>query len=835
MDEFTTFLSIAKKEDRIIHLKNLKRVKKSFTLCEAKDLLALNLEIDEKTLILELVSADNNLEFELFITDQCRIWDQNLSSIALLQWAKKSKRHLWHRILTLVNFEHTPQRIKYTILLLTPYVGGRKLLEIFAQKSDLHDMSPAFHSLLLKRSIQWNFHHPKFLEIVVSNLKDLDQDEWPQKKSLVSALCWLRHFDYEFLNKIYQSPHVQQLWKEVIKTLILTDSVDKDIEKKLAEKLTNEEDNFPIEEINLYWPLLWQRNHLSTDLLYKIVLASTQHPEFFNNNDLQILDWIGGVTGEQFIALMEKVTNETEFLQFSTIINGYLDENSQKKLTKEIEKFYTNSIDKKKFIDHLDISLQKTAIKHTKKGAIALPSVHEQIINEQIALETSNYDFSFKFHSISVDDNFKGTTQSEKSRHQFFNLVYRKVLPKDGSKYSDDFWGGLTKAWVNPSSTPLSELAIIARQQPALVQVCYLKVLGRYVGDDEAALKILDFIRSDDPIFLSEIIRSLSQIGTPRALQELLALLTRPNITLPLQIEICEAIRLKNLNKLQDELKSTILDIETKMKNDEQIGSQYREIYESLSSLINVIYEQNKDVDIDVENGVTELQNSQEIDASLCKRIPQFNELSGEVKRALRTSQFFYQQISNIESNFAIDLSPVIDMQYKALELLFRERFENICHKIISNGLLQQKLDIIGYARPIPKLMDEFENYINNLPIINEVPYFSKFKLRKLLRGICMFRPGKRFTLDGIKAFSLFFLTFGRKKCKFHLDGLCNLGFNTDHDLFKFCSDLHIFQDFRNRAAHEGFRPEARNDIEGIWQRTSNIIGIVLSIEVTKE
>lgn len=163
-------------------------------------------------------------------------------------------------------------------------------------------------------------------------------------------------------------------------------------------------------------------------------------------------------------------------------------------------------------------------------------------------------------------------------------------------------------------------------------------------------------------------------------------------------------------------------------------------------------------------------------------------------------------------------------MQYKAMELLFRESFEDHCSKIIHRGVLQRKLDVIGYARPIPRAMDDFEHYIASLPIVRDIPFFSSFKLRKMLLAICQFRPGRRFTLDGLKAFALFFLCFGRSDCKFGLQGLLETPYKTDTELFEFCKTLHIFQDFRNRAAHEGFHPDASNDIDGIWRHTAEIV-----------
>jgi hypothetical protein len=102
-----------------------------------------------------------------------------------------------------------------------------------------------------------------------------------------------------------------------------------------------------------------------------------------------------------------------------------------------------------------------------------------------------------------------------------------------------------------------------------------------------------------------------------------------------------------------------------------------------------------------------------------------------------------------------------------------------------------------------------------------------------MLRAICQFRPGRRFTLDGLKAFALFFLCFSRSQCNFGLAGLFPLGFDSDQDLFQFCKSLHVLQDFRNRAAHEGFHPDAANDIDGIWRSTAEIVQTVFSTKKT--
>ncbi len=128
--------------------------------------------------------------------------------------------------------------------------------------------------------------------------------------------------------------------------------------------------------------------------------------------------------------------------------------------------------------------------------------------------------------------------------------------------------------------------------------------------------------------------------------------------------------------------------------------------------------------------------------------------------------------------------------------------------------------------------MQSFEDYIADLSIINTIPYFSKFKLRKMLRAICMYRPGKRFTLDGPKAFALFLLVTARKSCPYSLEKIFDLYFFTDLELFDFVKQVHSLQDSRNRAVHEGLTWEAREEIDNMRKQSYSIIDTCLKIEM---
>ncbi|MCX6132028.1 MAG: hypothetical protein NTX25_23595, partial [Proteobacteria bacterium] len=252
------------------------------------------------------------------------------------------------------------------------------------------------------------------------------------------------------------------------------------------------------------------------------------------------------------------------------------------------------------------------------------------------------------------------------------------------------------------------------------------------------------------------------------------------------------------------------------------------ELRDAISSLL-VIDDSSKPMTVVPTQSLT--PTTFDLDRMLSDKIERYEQLSSEVKRALRTAQFFHLQVEAAGDKLGtIDLSPAIDMQYKALELSFREKFEQHASDLIRQGILQRKLDVIGYARPIPSAMDDFENYIEHLPVINSIPFFSRFKLRKTLRAICQYRPGKRFTLDGLKAFAIFFICFSRSDCRYGLGKLFPIQQLSTEELFNFCKELHVFQDFRNRAAHEGFHPDASNNLDSIWRSTASIIQVMFVI-----
>ena len=368
----------------------------------------------------------------------------------------------------------------------------------------------------------------------------------------------------------------------------------------------------------------------------------------------------------------------------------------------------------------------------------------------------------------------------------------------------------------------LNTLSIEAKKNSGIYTLEYIKLIGNF-ETDQAVLKLLDYIRSEDEDEINAVIDGLCRIKTERAAQELVSILTRSNSTLIQKLKISQNLKDLPISNLENELRSTIKDLERSTQSATQ-GSLSFELLDNLKELIGTV----ATTKIEVAHHDDQQKN---FDSRLAAIIPQFNNLSSDVKRALRTAQFFEQTAQNSQLAGDIDMSPQIDMQYKALELFFRENFEEAVNQALGTGTIQRRLDVIGYARPIPEAMEKFEHYLSTLPVINDIPFFSQFKLRKLLRSVCQLHSRKRFTLDGLKAFGLFFLAFSRKDCPFKTEQLLKLDFKSDLQLFEFCRDLHTFQDARNRAAHEGFHPNLKNDQAQLWVKTANIIATASMIK----
>lgn len=796
------YLKSRERANRLDILEKLAKAKTTIPIDLVDDLLELGISDTEKHKLISLVDTSDNLAFEHFITRNFPLWDQELAATGLRLWASASNNLMWYRFPELAKSNIISQRVLYTMLDTAYHSGGIKIIEAIVSRDDLFEYSQAFHALLLWRSIQWNFHSSTLDDIAVEIYKSSHNSIHPENKAALTSVIYLRKFAPQKLTPstseaTNKTPLDEITWNLGLKT---SDSKSKlsAYKKLLAKPPKTNLDKKIIDS----WPCMWDRHELSgeeirfaVDSLHKSKSISW---EFFS-----------GCSVGALIDCLEGMEDTTTLCWAITTFYGLLDRKSmttliKQKSTKLKQRKETSGLPE--YITHLLID--KNHVTDLDTAAV--------IAEQNAILEGKTPQKWVEFFSQSQDS-------ESQNRKAFFDLFYRATETE--TNLSDDIWSELIKSCKTPSEDQLDQLSEKARQLDGVYRLCYLETLGKFKNIDRAALKTLDYIRTKEEDELRAIIKALHGIKTPRSAMEMINILTRPNITAILQIETCQLLQTHDLTSLQKELRSALHDLKQSGSN----ASHTNELTDALSALLHTEPAEIKTIEKAIKIPVNSAKD-QDLNQALNARIQNFNALSSEVKRALRTAQFFHNQVISTSDIDSIDLSPVIDMQYKALELLFRESFEDVCSVLIHNGTLQRKLDIIGYARPIPKAMDEFEAYISKLPVIQNIPFFSKFKMRKMMRAICQFRPGKRFTLDGLKAFAIFFICFGRQQCRYGLNNLFDLGYNSDAELFEFCKSLHILQDARNRAAHEGFQPDASNDIDGIWLQTAGIIANVFQL-----
>lgn len=394
-------------------------------------------------------------------------------------------------------------------------------------------------------------------------------------------------------------------------------------------------------------------------------------------------------------------------------------------------------------------------------------------------------------------------------------------------------WGSIIRA-LHMQSTQLED-ADSASQQFAMetqlkesmrtakhVEKRWIARALAHLGSEES-VKVLLYqgLQHIDSEFVSHTIRELLPSSHPRAQQALIRCVGRNAISDELKLNILEDISIHNPNEILQELRT--LEI---LRLPQHIDDAVRDAVGRVAALLDEKDNSGSEV---LEKKIVRM-DGQDVDSTIRSLLSNSELLNVDARSALRTAEMILLQ-SRGWTQGGMDLSPIVNMHCKAVELVLRDTFEPHTDALLRKGQLSRKLDILGYARPIPEKMQIFEDSLANLPVIKTIPYFSKFKLRKMLRGVCLFRPGKRFTLDGPKAFALFFLVTSRQSCFFGLEKMLPLGMSSDVELFEYIKLIHSLQDSRNRAVHEGLTWEAKDEIESMRAQAFKVIEISLKLK----
>ena len=695
-DSLEDYFGEAESTKRIEILDRMRENEQWVPLGVACDLMNMKLSDHEKMSLIRAVSNKQNLAFEDFLTRNISHWNQNVASAALWEWAVRSSCVLWHRTLPLSSDPHLSQRVSYTLLDLAWFGGGARIVENFASWDNLSDLSPAFLSLLYFRALQWGVHTEKLESIAIESIKTPHAPGRSLDKTEPYFLAYLYRFAFKKVEKMptdhkltgiltqyhgaVKDEIVSRLRINAIEELSASKRITKTLEPKVLQS----------------WPMIWERHLLSPEAVAWIWNGLSKGK--FTRIENESWEFFAGISSQTLIESLDKTSDSDSFLIGLAVCGNLIHSNDHPALLDLMKSRIQNSENPANILSRLPQRFS-TLLNSNPKGN----SAFDRVLKEQNLALTKATAFSFTNLGSNQQETEEGTTESQE-RQAFFDLAYRRKTVDPARFKGDGFWASLIQAWHHPKPEQLDSLSSLARQAPTIFQLCYIDTLGRFKGIDNAALKLLDYIRSREEDVLRATIYALAGIGTNRAHQELVAFLTRPNVSFDLQMEITQALQEADLSMLQAELRSAINDLEFVNSTDNSMW----ELREAISTLLTV-----SDIAEPEKEGPDKTQSrptTENLDMRLSKRIDDYHLLSGEVKRALRTAQFFHLQVEKSGNLKTIDLSPAIDMQYKALELSFREKFESATGQLIRQGVLQRKLDVIGYARPIPRAMDEFEH-----------------------------------------------------------------------------------------------------------------------------
>jgi hypothetical protein len=772
--ELEIFLHTDKSTERVKVLDSWKSSKIGLPASVVQRLLELQAPESEIISGFEACIPSDKPSFELWVTGEFLKWNQNIAAASLRAWARTTDGILWHRLLPILAAPELPQRIRYTILEIAPLCHGYEITQATLNNCSWENLSPAFQALVFERSLQFDINSERLTTQAKIVFKNSSAGSHLDQKALIPAYTYLMRYNDKEMSKIILSlPHT--IWTDLIKVTFEAHNRRKTAISRLEKMIAKKDAKL---SIAAELPPLWSRAEISKEIVTGLL----------NSCELRFNDLAGIPRGEIIAGIKQSTCKGPSAKMVITHVP-----------------LETVPLDCVSHESDFSRSYETTMFPLLAAARIKACSGKLAITADQIS---------------STDQFIKKTYESADLEHPHTDLIepskHNELPPTNDD---NNIWRTLEFAQKEPEGMDLHKLSTECRKYKGLVHLAFIKVMSKMPNRDDAVLKLLDYIRSDDESILRAVVHALSSINSPRSHLELIAMLTRPNSTLVVQQDIVAALARKDLSSLQKELRSAIQDLKTPPN----VDNPMIQIKDELSALLSTtstsmeIHEPQNSTNVPIIDNLN-------LDHELSGMIPNYKVLSSEVKRALRTALFFNKTATNSSHASSIDLSPVIDMQYKAMELLYREFFEDMVSQSLQSGSIQRKLDIIGYARPIVRQMDEFEAYISSLPIIRDIPFFSKFKLRKMLRAMCQFEPGRRFTLDGLKAFGLYFFIFGRQNCRAGLAGIINLGASDDGELAELCKELHVFQDFRNRAAHEGFHPNASNDIHGIWRTSASVV-----------
>lgn len=781
VDAIGRYLGSRGSRERLSILKKIRAMGISLPLPLVFDLLCLDLPLAERAALLDAADgSDPELLEELLTRDLLRV-DQHLAILALEAWHRRTERRLWRRLLELPR-ERLPVRVMSFCLEHAWSLGGRPLLEHLMPSSGLEagggdgqsdhgsaveELAGATQALLLRRLTQWSLHGDAAMEMAERLVLRTLEAGCPSSPATVFASEYVARFEPENLYHLVSGPVSPRLWADHLLGLYQQTVTLEALAARLAGLLASPpaDDAAFYREFFALWPPVWLRHLLPHALIAEALAAVLARPVEAHG----ALPGYRAVTWELFAGIPAPVL--------------------------------------------------AAAVAGLKANALAQAA--RSLLGSLLA--ESGAEAGRRASRPLVSD--------DPARSDLIGALFR-----DGEATArvdqKDPWSVMLAAFRQPGSVKPKALLAAGRKLPAVYAQCLFRVIERHAGCDELMPALFDQIDTQEPGEQLALAQALAGLGTPRALALAVSSIGRSSVGLAVKLEICQLLLDKDLGAQQAELRQMIAGLE---RQTAPLSFRERELADALKSLL--VASPGPASGGDGAGASTRRQAStpaasgQSLDAEVRVYVPRFDDLPLESQRALRMGRLILRTVNGKLPGGeglavgAIDVSPLVDLQYKSLEIFFRAHAARPILELIQapGGALQRKLDLIGYGRPGSGRVDAFEAYLMGLPVVADIPEFSHFKLRRVLTAIASHRPGKRFVLDGLKAYAVVYLTFGRQGCDYGLHGLLPTGFATERELLEFCRDLHILHAIRNQTAHEGLTGHRIHEAEALWHLTGSI------------
>ena len=810
-DFVTEYLQGGHSDKRLQVLRNMRRADQTLNLPLVDDLLCVELPEAEKRFLLRVADSSDATYFEDFLTRSLLFWDQNLAANALHTWRRSTDQKLWGRLLHVLDQDNIPQRIYYILLDYAWYAGGKFFLQSAVTVPSVEEFSEKTVALLFHRLVQWNLYDPEIMHLAEKMAVKTLETPFPTGSALPFAMEYLARFKPEQLTNLLNNPAGHKAWGDVVKSF----SMNRASFDLICEQLEKFLDQAPEDPMAFYleffalWPPCWLRFRLPETLVQKALLAvlSRPLPQELPTPPGPALNWefFAGVPEDCLVDILLKVTDPEPLVKACQILGSLLPIPFAGPLAEHIVGCGKEA--------GRDLWQEIPGRLHFQWGkpSKAKPKVIKSPKEMKAAFLKK---CGLKDPYVAIDP-----TVDDPKRQAFFDLAYRGRTGSD-EPLGDNPWTILSHGLRQPDKADRGQVCRTGLTLNGVFIQALFRTLEQFEGCDDVVPALSNYMNTTEESELAPLLRALDGVNTVQANSYLVRFLGKSQVSNGLKLEISQMLAGKDLAYQQPDLRELVKELSGKSLT---FTTQEYQLLDSIRSLLlSDTAEPEMGATGGEGRGATLTKSA--LDQKVAEMVPESERLPRESLRSLRTAVLILHTIKERKSIEGVDISPAVDMQYKALEILFRSLFEDSTLKLVQSGILQRKLDVLGYARPVKAAMDEFENHISSLPIIQDIPIFSKFKLNKILRAIALYRPGRRFTLDGLKAFGLFFLVFGRNQCRYRLERLYETKFTDDSEMMAFCRDLHVFQDIRNRAVHEGLPVQAMNDVEALWNLTASLI-----------